>query len=107
MTHTYQPLLLTGALVKFCHVAGSLYLSVLTPFIVTQILIALLAGNSSSLLTTSGVFSGAIVLTAGQYGYEQTLGFASEHETDPRFSVDILHHACGHAHRSGSELRRP
>jgi hypothetical protein len=57
---------------------GSLYLSVVPiPFIVTQILIVRLAGNSSSLLTTSGVFSEATALTAGQYGYELILGLAS------------------------------
>jgi hypothetical protein len=39
--------------------------------------IVLLAGNFSPLLTTSGVFFEVIVLTAGQYGYELILGFAS------------------------------
>jgi hypothetical protein len=86
---------------------GSLYLSALIPFIVTQILIVLLAGNSSSLLTMSGVFSEAIVLTAGQYGYELILGFVSEHETDPCLSVDILHNPCGHARGSDLEPCRP
>jgi hypothetical protein len=69
--------------VKFCHAAGSLYLSVLISFIVMQIPIVFLAGNFSSLLTTSGAFSGAIALTAGQYGYELISGFASEHGTYP------------------------
>jgi len=55
---------------------GSLYLSVPIPIIITQILIVLLAGNFSSLLTTSGVFYEAIVLTAGQYGYGLVFGFA-------------------------------
>lgn len=62
---------------KFCHAASSVYLSVPIPFtvrFVTQKLIALLVGNSSSLLTTSGVFSEAIALTAGQYGYELISG---------------------------------
>lgn len=54
-------------------------MSILIPFIVTQILIVLLDGNSLSLLTTSGVFSEAIVRIAGQYGYELILGFASEY----------------------------
>jgi hypothetical protein len=58
-------------------------------------------------LTMSGVFSEAIVLTAGQYGYELILGFASEHETDPCLLVDILHNPCGHARGSDLELCRP
>ena len=82
-------------------------MSVPIPFIVTQFLNVLLGGNSSSLLTMSGVFSEAIVLTAGQYGYELILYFASEHVTDPCLSVDILHYACGHARDSDLEPRRP
>lgn len=72
-----------------------------------QSLIVFLAGNFSSLLATSGAFSGDIALTAGQYGYELISGFALEHGTYPCLYVDILHYACGHARGSDLEPHRP
>jgi hypothetical protein len=61
-----------------------------SPWVVPTIQSSLfVAGNSSLVWTTSGVSFEAVVLTAGQYGYELILGFASEHGADPCLPVSV------------------
>lgn len=97
---------------KLCHALGSLYLSVALSFLRHASLTFLLAGNSSLLLTTSGVSSEVIALIAGQYGSVIMLSFcvssaASGHDADPHPSVDILAYAYYHPHGCHLEFRRP